>query len=332
MKTLIRRLNFFSLISAKKLVGSSQLVAFPTETVYGLGANVFDEEAIAKIFIAKGRPQDNPLIAHVCNKKQITLLARHINADAQKIIDNFMPGSITVVLPKLPTVPQSATAGLDTVAIRMPKSRQARRFISACGTPIVAPSANISGRPSPTTAEEVFADMDGKIPLILNGKKSQVGIESTVIDCTGDVPVILRPGIITKSSIEKLLGKQVEVLTNTTQKVNSPGVRYKHYSPNCPCVLSRDGDSKKAFEHYLLQKKSGKNPVIFCLDGQKQLFKGCETVSLGVVEQEFACNLYGALRSAEQKYDYIIIIWYSKTEFADSVYNRLERVAGHNFI
>lgn len=332
MKTLIRRLNFFSLILAKKLVAAGQLVAFPTETVYGLGASVFDEEAIAKIFIAKGRPQDNPLIAHVCNKKQITLLASHINADAQKIIDNFMPGSITVVLPKLPSVPQKATAGLDTIAIRMPKSRQARRFISACGTPIVAPSANTSGRPSPTTAEEVFADMDGKIPLILKGKKSRIGIESTVIDCTGAVPVILRPGVVTKTSIEKLLGKPIELLSDTTQKVNSPGVRYKHYSPNCPCVLSRDGDAKKAFEYYVLQKKGGKNPVIFCIDNQKELFKGCETVSLGASEQEFAYNLYGALRRAEQNYDYIIIIWYSGTEFADSVYNRLERVAGHNFI
>ena len=171
METLVKKLNFFSLKKAKRLVRTGQLVAFPTETVYGLGASVFNEEAIAKIFVAKGRPQDNPLIAHIADKKDVLLLASSVPPDAKKIIDAFMPGSITVVLPKKPTVPDRATGGLDTVAIRMPASKEARRFIAACGTPIVAPSANTSGRPSPTTAEEVYADMNGKIPLILKGEK-----------------------------------------------------------------------------------------------------------------------------------------------------------------
>lgn len=332
MKTFIRRLNFVSLFHAKKLILSGQVVAFPTETVYGLGASVFDESAIAKIFVAKGRPQDNPLIAHISDKKQISQLASRITSDAQKIIDNFMPGSITVVLPKRNNVPDRATGGLSTVAIRMPESKQARRFISACKVPLVAPSANTSGRPSPTTAEEVFVDMNGKIPLVLKGRKCKVGIESTVLDCTGEVPVILRPGKVTKSQIEKVLGKKVEMLSDTTQRVNSPGVRYKHYAPNCPAVLSADGDTKKVCAYYNEQKQKGLNPVVMCLDGQQLLFVGCETFSLGITEEQFAENLYGALRRAECKYDCIIIAWYSQTEFGESIYNRLERVVGHNFI
>ena len=332
MKTLVRGLNFFGLLMAKNLIKSGQIVAFPTETVYGLGANVFDENAIAKIFEAKGRPQDNPLIAHISSKEQIGKLASEVNADAQKIINAFMPGSITVVLPKKPSVPAIATGGLDTVAIRMPKSKQARRFISACGTPLVAPSANTSGRPSPTTAQEVFADMQGKIPLILKGKKCCVGIESTVVDCTGEVPVVLRPGIVTKCQIEDVLGKRIEVLTDTTQKVNSPGVRYKHYSPNCPSILNTDKNTVKVVEHYRQKREEDANPVIYCLDDERELFEDCKTISLGKTEEEFARNLYGALRFAEQKYGYIIIVWFSKTEFADSVLNRLERVVGHNFL
>jgi len=332
MKTFIKKLNLFSLSKAKNLILSGQLVAFPTETVYGLGASIFDQDAIAKIFKAKGRPQDNPLIAHISNKKQIDKLVSQITPDAQKIIDNFMPGSLTVVLKKSPIVSDKVTGGLDTVAIRMPESKEARRFIATCKVPLVAPSANVSGRPSPTTAEEVFADMDGKIPMILKGKKCKVGIESTVVDCSGDIPVILRPGKITKSQIEKVLGKTIEVLADTTQKVNSPGVRYKHYSPSCPSVLNVDKNVNKVIDHYFQQKNQGKNPVIFCLDDQQKDFDGCQTYSLGMTEEDFATNLYGALRQNETKHDYIIIVWYSTTEFAQSVYNRLERVVGHNFL
>ena len=168
--------------------------------------------------------------------------------------------------------------------------------------------------------------------MILEGKKCQVGIESTVLDCSGDIPVILRPGKITKSQIEKVLGKTIEVLADTTQKVNSPGVRYKHYSPNCPSVLNFDQNVNKVIDHFNEQKTNGKNPVILCLDSQKSLFNGCQVCSLGATEEDFATNLYGALRQNETKYDYIIIVWYSTSEFAQSVFNRLERVVGHNFI
>lgn len=332
METLVKKLNFFSLKKAKRLVRAGQLVAFPTETVYGLGASVFNEEAIAKIFVAKGRPQDNPLIAHIADKKDVLLLASSVSPDAKKVIDAFMPGSITVVLPKKPTVPDRATGGLDTVAIRMPASKEARRFIAACGTPIVAPSANTSGRPSPTTAEEVYADMNGKIPLILKGEKCEVGIESTVVDFTGDIPVVLRPGIVMRSEIEVVLGKKIEVLTDTTQKVNSPGVRYKHYAPACPCVLNLDGNKEKIVARYDEIKAEGKNPVIMCLDGLKADFVGLNVFGMGESDKDFAHNLYGALRELEKKYDYIIIVWNADTEFADSVFNRLERVAAHNLL
>ena len=218
------------------------------------------------------------------------------------------------------------------MAIRMPASKEARRFIAACGTPIVAPSANTSGRPSPTTAEEVYADMNGKIPLILKGEKCEVGIESTVVDFTGDIPVVLRPGIVTRSEIEVVLGKKIEVLTDTTQKVNSPGVRYKHYAPACPCVLNLDGNKEKIVARYDEIKAEGKNPVIMCLDGLKADFVGLNVFGMGESDKDFAHNLYGALRELEKKYDYIIIVWNADTEFADSVFNRLERVAAHNLL
>ncbi len=334
MDTLIKKLNFLSIKQARELILDGGIVAFPTETVYGLGASVFDEEAIASIFEAKGRPQDNPLIAHIADKHDVFRLASVVPADARKVIGAFMPGSITIVLPKKSSVPDIATGGLDTIAVRMPKCKETRRFIAACGVPIVAPSANTSGRPSPTTAEEVYADMNGKIPLILKGKKCEVGIESTVVDFTSGVPVILRPGVITASDIESVIGKKVEILTDTTQKVNSPGVRYKHYAPTCPCILNTDGDVAKVCAHYADKKAEGLNPVVMCLDGLKGelVARNLNVYGMGESERDFARNLYGALRTLEKDYDYIIIVWDLDTEFADSVFNRLERVAAHNML
>lgn len=332
MNTKVRGINNFSLKQARKLILSGELVAFPTETVYGLGANAFDDKAIDKIFKAKGRPQDNPLIVHIADKNSIPLIAKNIGEDAKKIIDAFMPGSITVVLNKKGVISDKVTAGLDTVAVRMPKSEQARKFIAFCGAPIAAPSANASGRPSPTTAADVFADMQGKIPLILKGKKCAVGIESTVVDCTGDVPVILRPGAVTQSMIESVLNKNTQTLTDTTRKVNSPGVRYKHYAPNCPCVLNVDGDVKKVKTFVDKQRADGANPVIFCPDNYKQDFDGYKLYLSGKDEYAMARSLYRALRKAEKIYDYIVIVWPYTSEFAQSVYNRLIRVANHTII
>jgi L-threonylcarbamoyladenylate synthase len=332
METEVKRINFFSLKSARKLILKGDLVAFPTETVYGLGANAFDQQAVLKIFEAKGRPVDNPLIVHIADKKMINCIAKEVNSTASKIIDAFMPGSITVVLKKQSNIPDCVTAGLSTVAVRLPKSKEARKFISACGVPIAAPSANTSGRPSPTTAEEVFSDLKGRIPLILKGKKCDVGIESTVVDCTGETPVILRPGIVTQSMLEEVIGKKVDKLTDTTVKVNSPGTRYRHYAPSCPCVLNLDGQKDKIISFYEQKVREGHNPVVLTSDDQKIYLNGLNVISLGKDEYEAAQNLYSTLRKAEKVYDFLIIIWTSKSEFAASVLDRLIRVTNKMFI
>lgn len=326
MDTLVKCVNFFSLKLARKLILRGDLVAFPTETVYGLGANAFDEQAVLKIFEAKGRPADNPLIVHIADKAMINLIAKEVSPTATKIIDAFMPGSITVVLNKQSNIPHCVTAGLSTVGVRLPKSKQARKFISACGVPIAAPSANTSGRPSPTTAEEVYSDLKGRIPLILKGEKCEVGIESTVLDCTGETPVILRPGFVTQSMIEKVLDKKVEILSDTTRKVNSPGVRYRHYAPSCPCILNLDGQKEKVISFYQNKVKEGFKPIILTTDDLIADYFGLNVVTLGKDEYQVAQNLYSSLRKAEKQYDYLIIVWTSKSEFGASVKDRLVRV------
>lgn len=213
------------------------VVAFPTETVYGLGANVFDEEAIKKIFIAKGRPNDNPLIAHVADVSQISLLASHITESAQKLIDVFFPGPLTVVLPKNERVPTIATAGLQTVGVRMPNHPIANEFLKACDVPLVAPSANLSGKPSPTTWQAVYEDLNGKIDCILKGEQTDVGLESTVVDCTTDVPLILRAGAVTLEQLQSVVSSTRLANTKEDEPARSPGLKHKHYSPRARVVL-----------------------------------------------------------------------------------------------
>lgn len=207
------------------------IVAFPTETVYGLGANVFDETAVAKIFEAKRRPADNPLIAHIANPEQLGELAAAVPDHAKALIDAFFPGPLTVVLEKKPGVPLIATAGLETIGIRMPAFLLARQFLDACGTPVVAPSANLSGRPSPTTWGSVFEDLDGRVDCILQGKQTDIGLESTVVDCTGDAPIVLRIGSVSLEDIQAIAQEARLVWPSAAETARSPGLRHKHYSP-----------------------------------------------------------------------------------------------------
>ena len=325
-------LNFTDehLALAGKLIRDGQLVAFPTETVYGLGANAFDEQAVMSTFAAKGRPSDNPLIVHIYDKSQVWQIARHVSDDAQKIIDQIMPASLTIVLPKKDNISNVITAGLDTVAIRMPKSTEARKFLEACQVPVTAPSANTSSRPSPTTWQRVAEDMDGKIAAILCGEPCQVGIESTVLDLTHDEPLILRPGVVTPEQIESVLGKPVRVLTNPKEKVNSPGVKYKHYAPKVPMALDLSGDTTKLCNLYDTLVAQGQNPVLLVED--VAAFGSRNTHPIGTTDQQVAQNLFENLRILEQKYNYIIASYTSKTSFADSILNRLTRSASNNII
>lgn len=222
---------------AAEFIKNGGVVAFPTETVYGLGANVFDEAAIAKIFRAKQRPADNPLIAHVADFAQIESLIAEITPVAEKLIAAFFPAPLTIVLPKAAQVPLIAAAGLGTIGVRMPNHKLAAEFIRACGVPLVAPSANLSGKPSPTTWQAVYEDLNGRVDCLLKSEQTRVGLESTVVDCTDDAPVILRAGAITLEDLQKIVPETRLARTNSAEKNRSPGTRYKHYAPRAKVVL-----------------------------------------------------------------------------------------------
>jgi L-threonylcarbamoyladenylate synthase len=225
---------------AARYIFSGEVVAFPTETVYGLGANVFDEDAIEKIFVAKGRPADNPLIAHIGSLSQLELLVDDIPPMAAKLVDGFFPGPLTIVLPKRADVPAMATAGLDTIGVRMPLHKLALTFIRACRLPLVAPSANLSGKPSPTTWQAVKADLDGRIACILKGEPTDVGLESTVVDCTDDVPIVLRAGAITLEQLQEVIPATRLAMPDVMAPARSPGLKYKHYAPHAQVVIVAD--------------------------------------------------------------------------------------------
>lgn len=222
---------------AAEIIRCGGTVAFPTETVYGLGANVFDESAVAKIFEAKQRPNDNPLIAHVGSVEQISDLTEKITPSAQKFIKAFFPAPLTLVLPKSARVPLIATANLDTIGVRMPQNSLAQKFLRKCETPVVAPSANLSGKPSPTTWQAVFEDLNGRIDCILQGDMTEIGLESTVVDCTSDVPLILRSGAISLEDLRKIVPNTQNYKIKKDEIVRSPGLKHKHYAPKAKVVL-----------------------------------------------------------------------------------------------
>lgn len=233
MKTLLTN----SSSEAAEFIKNGGIVAFPTETVYGLGANIFDAEAVAKIFGAKRRPADNPLIAHVANLEKISEVASEVNENARKFIDAYFPGPLTLVLPKSQKVPLIATGGLDTIGVRMPSHDLAHLFLEACGVPVVAPSANLSGKPSPTTWQAVFEDLDGRIDCILQGEATEIGLESTVVDCSADIPVLLRQGAVSLDRLRMIVPETVEYKQVKGEAVRSPGLKHKHYSPQARIVL-----------------------------------------------------------------------------------------------
>lgn len=222
---------------AAALIRRGELVAFPTETVYGLGADAFNPEAVRKIFKAKGRPLDNPLIVHIAHLDQLARLVRDVPEAARRFMERFFPGPLTLVLPRHPDVPDEVTAGLPTVGVRMPRHPVAQAFLEACGTPVAAPSANRSGRPSPTRWEAVYADLNGRIACILQGDRSDMGLESTVVDCTGSEPVVLRAGAVPLEALREVVPETRLVGDEASLKARSPGTRYRHYAPKARVVL-----------------------------------------------------------------------------------------------
>ena len=248
---------------AAEIIREGGLVAFPTETVYGLGADALNPEAVGKVYAAKGRPSDNPMIVHISSKDDLERLTFEITEDIKKLADVFWPGPLTMVVPARPVVPRVTTGGLDTVAVRMPSDMTAAALITSSGVPIAAPSANLSGKPSPTTARHVIDDLDGRIDAIIEGGDCQVGIESTVVDMTGSIPAVLRPGIITREQLSAALGKTVELdpallakpeikwkdgLLETDEdfKPKSPGMKYRHYAPKAEMIIYKGNREKAA--------------------------------------------------------------------------------------
>ena len=227
---------------AAKFIKRGGIVAFPTETVYGLGANVFDKSAVEKIFMAKGRPNDNPLIAHIGSLEQINQLVSTIGESAQKFITAFFPAPLTIVLPKAESVPLIATANLETIGVRMPNSKLAQEFLKACQTPLVAPSANLSGKPSPTTWQAVYEDLNGKIDCILQGEMTEIGLESTVVDCTSPVPLVLRAGAVTLEQLQKIVPETINYQIRENEAARSPGLKHRHYSPKAKIQLITNYD------------------------------------------------------------------------------------------
>lgn len=235
---------------AADYIRRGQVVAFPTETVYGLGADAFDETAVQQIFEAKGRPSDNPLITHIADQAQVDRLAASVPPHAAVLMDRFFPGPLTLILPRHPDVPPIVTAGLDTIGVRMPDHPIAQRFLVACDTPVAAPSANRSGRPSPTTWEAVQDDLGGRIPCILKGGRTRAGLESTVVDCTSTPPAVLRPGAISLDALRAAVSDVQGPITDDGSPPRSPGTKHRHYAPTAQvCLVDDPSDAEPDAAH-----------------------------------------------------------------------------------
>ncbi len=308
-----------------ELIRAGEVVAFPTETVYGLGADAFNEVAVRKIFEAKGRPSDNPLIVHIADEKGLEGLVSDVSDSAEAIMKKFMPGPITVIMKKGEKVPLSVTAGLDTVGIRMPSNAVSREFIRECGTPIAAPSANRSTHISPTNAEHVFEDMDGRIPLIIDGGESEVGIESTIVDASTDVPTILRPGAITAEMLAEVLGA-VRTFSGKVVVAKAPGMKYKHYAPSCETVVAIGAES--ATKAYDDAENKGLSPVVIARSSTCAKLGGRTHIDLGESDVEICRNIYAALHRGEKIANFIVCEHFGNEGVCGSVMNRVMKSAG----
>ena len=326
--------------TAAKILQEGGLVAFPTETVYGLGGNGLDGTACEKIYIAKGRPSDNPLILHISEFEELNPIVREISPAAQKLMDAFWPGPLTMVFPKSDIVPEKSTGGLDTVAVRFPNHPVARAIIKAAGLPIAAPSANSSGKPSPTRASHVEFDLNGKIDMIVDGGAAEWGLESTIVDVSGEVPMILRPGAVTKEMMEEVVGT-VEIDPAILQKPaadlkpKAPGMKYTHYSPKAEVILVKGETTAVADEINRLAAEDmahGLKTGVMATEETKDLYKADIILSLGSRErpEEIGANLFKYLRKfdflgAERVYSEV----FSEEGEGMAIMNRLNKAAGY---
>ena len=336
MNTLCLPPNEESIALAAKLLKEGEVVAFPTETVYGLGANALNESAVRAIFSAKERPADNPLIVHVSGKEQLDGLCQ-VTDTAKKLMDAYWPGPLTMLLMKTDAVPAVTTASLPSVAVRCPNHPVARALIEACQLPIAAPSANRSGRPSPTTAAHVFEDMEGRIPLILDGGACQVGVESTVVDLTGDMPCVLRPGAITARMIADVAGdcavaSSVMRPLKEGEAAPSPGMRHRHYAPKAKMTVYV-GENEKTAQAIIARYDQADNAVILAHESAVPLFGSRRVYSLGDTPREGAHLLFKRLREMDETGCDVILAqgWKAEGE-ALAVMNRMARAAAFDIV
>lgn len=337
IKTTLRPADEAGIDQAAQLLRRGEIFALPTETVYGIAADARQGAAVRKIFEAKGRPQDNPLIVHVAGPEMLPGLVAEIPERAQLLISAFCPGPLTIIMPRGPEVADECCAGLDTVGIRMPSHPVAREVIRRSGCAFAAPSANLSGRPSPTNAQDVLADMDGRLPLILDGGECAVGVESTVVSVVGPKPTLFRPGHITLEDLERALGEEVEVSAAILEKlpegavVRSPGMKYKHYAPKADITIL-DG-SFEQFRAYV-QAHADQNPSCLCFTGEaSQLGVPCVEYGREGDGADQAKHLFRSLRALDEQGDGVV---YARCPGRDglsmAVYNRLVRAAAFRVV
>ncbi|AFK22227.1 L-threonylcarbamoyladenylate synthase [Pyrococcus sp. ST04] len=320
---------------AASLIREGKLVAFPTETVYGLGADALNERAVRRIFEAKGRPPDNPLIVHIADFSQVYELAKEVPEEAEMLAKKFWPGPLTIVLPRKELVPKVTTGGLETVAIRMPAHEIALHLIKLSGRPIAAPSANISGKPSPTTAEHVIDDFYGRIECIIDGGETRVGVESTVIDLTEWPPVLLRPGGLPVEEIEKVIGEvriHPAVYGKKVDLAKAPGMKYRHYAPEAEVIVV-EGPREKVKERIreLIAELKKKGKRVGVIGSEK--YEADEFFYLGNSIEEVARNLFKALRYMDRaNVDVVLAEGVEEKGLGLAVMNRLRKAAGYRII
>lgn len=328
---------------AAKLIAQGELVAFPTETVYGLGADALRPEASGKIYAAKGRPSDNPLIVHIADFSDMERVAREIPDSARKLAEAFWPGPLTMVVWKSEAVPSTTTGGMETVAVRMPNHPIALELIRQSGCLIAAPSANTSGRPSPTEASHVVEDLKGKIAMVVDGGPVGIGIESTIIDLTEKVPMVLRPGYITPEMLASVLGEEVIIDPgiidmDDTRKPKAPGMKYKHYAPKANMIIV-DGQEEKVVEkiNSLVGEAKGKSQKVAVIATEETMsrYKADVVLCIGKRKDEdsIAQHLYKILRDCDElEIDLIYSESFATPRIGQAIMNRLLKAAGHQVI
>lgn len=347
MQTLVitqdeNRIDEQAIMQAGEIIRNGGLVAFPTETVYGLGGDGLNPDSSCKIYAAKGRPSDNPLIIHIYRMEDLDLLVKEIPDSAKKLAEAFWPGPLTMILPKADVVPKETTGGLDTVAVRMPSHKVALAFIKAAGGFVAAPSANLSGKPSPTLAKYVLEDMDGRIDMIIDGGDIAIGLESTIVDLTGDVPMILRPGYITLDMLKDVLG---EVTMDPTlmdgdckERPKAPGMRYRHYAPKGDMLIIEGEPEKVVEEINTLVKESRqkgyKTGVIATAENaEKYRADVVKVVGNRGDDTAIAASLYRILREFDdEEVDAIYSESFAADGIGQAIMNRLLKAAGHKYI